>query len=281
MLSPILFAAFASPSSHEARVNTFMDAERAFSALAGEKGFRDSFLHFFAPEGIGFNPKDHVVVADLTKMEPEKRPFDYKMFWEPKLADCSAEGDLGFTTGPLEITDLSVAQRPAAFMAYFSIWKKMPNGDLRVVFDLGTPMKDKPSFPAWSASAPSPVSSKKEDVSKRALAVKTEIARATPFLGSADAVLYSRQFLAYRPGASPIFDSKDLREWQKSTAFEVEEGEVRGTFLSKNADLAWTWGTYKGEFSAQPATGYWVQIWKHESAGWRITADIISRLPQP
>ena len=54
-------------------LNTFMDAERAFARTAAIQGMRNSFLHFFARDGVAFNPHAHIAREELLKQPEEKK----------------------------------------------------------------------------------------------------------------------------------------------------------------------------------------------------------------
>ena len=94
-------------------------AERAFARTSVEKGIRDSFLAFFADDGINFQP--HPVKtreAILKRPAPAKRP-PVTLNWEPAYADVSQAGDLGYTTGPYVLTDQSPQPSPPRYGFYF------------------------------------------------------------------------------------------------------------------------------------------------------------------
>src|SRR6185503_1875363 len=103
-------------------------AERAFARTSVEKGIRESFLEFFAEDGINFQP--HPVKtreAILKRPAPATRP-PVVLNWEPAYADISRAGDLGYTTGPYVLTDNSPQKRPPHYGFYFSVWKKQSDG---------------------------------------------------------------------------------------------------------------------------------------------------------
>lgn len=267
-------------------LNTFMDVERAFARMAAIGGMRDSFLHFFAPDGIAFNPEAHVAKETLSKQEEEKKPLGYLLAWEPRLAESSSEGDLGFTTGPVKNIDLSETKKPIAHMAYFSIWKRQDSGELKVVFDMGTPMATEPVFPKQMKVRGAPA---------KALVAPGMIERVTDLIrrneedihkSTADEMpktlelLYNKEMVSYRTGAMPMLSESEALDWYKTNKIGLKDWEVRKIDIAKSGDLAWCWGRYSGDLNGKPTRGYWAHVWKSEvGKGWHIVADVMSMLP--
>jgi hypothetical protein len=282
MLSAAIIAAvLAQPNAHQTNVMSYMAAERAFSSMAAEKGFRESFLHFFAPDGIGFNPEAHIVPDELSKQAPEKTPLGYHASWEPMIADCSIAGDMGFTTGPFVMT--TTPGQPPLHISYFSIWKRMPNGDLRVMFDLGTQMKDAPEYPKHALGELREVDAPKGGAMEQAQTIaKTEAqaAGAADFGASLKGLYGSYHFVAYRVGAPPLLGADAAAEWHAKNKFKVTEWKSRATSMASKADFAWTWGSYKATEDGKPVAGYWAHVWcYYPGSGWKIAADVMSQTP--
>ncbi len=68
--------------------------------------------------------------------------------WSPDIAEVSQAGDLGFTSGPYEISlkrpDGTRAQERGRFA---SVWRRQPNGAYQVIFDIGSPEEPPPPKP--------------------------------------------------------------------------------------------------------------------------------------
>lgn len=278
--------ALAFQGDYRKNLNSFMDAERAFSRMAAIQGMRNSFLHFFAPEGIAFDPEAHVAREKLAKLPEETKPLAYLLAWEPRIAESSGRGDLGFTTGPVKLIDLSPAKRPIQHMAYFSIWKKMPDGELKVVLDLGTPMAQEPAFPksmkVRGEPKPALVTMDMLDRAKSLIErFEEDVRKSTPEeLPKTLEMLYNKEMVAYRPGAMPMLDESEALGWHKTNKLKLTEWEIRKTEVAGSADLVWCYGSYAGELNGTPAKGYWVHVWKSEAGkGWHIVADVMNSVP--
>jgi hypothetical protein len=267
-------------------LNTFMDAERAFSRMAAIRGMRASFLHFFAPDGIAFNPEPHVAREELSKQPEEKIPLEYLLAWEPRIAESSGRGDLGFTSGPVKLIDLSPSKKPIQHMAYFSIWRKSAEGELKVIFDLGTPMAVEPSFPKQmkvrGEPKPAFVTGDMLDRAKNLIERFEEDVRKSTAeeLPKTMEMLYNKELIAYRPGSQPLQSESEALAWLKGSGLKLTDWTIRKTEVAGSADLVWTWGSYAGDLNGKPMKGYWAHVWKSEvGKGWHIVADVMNAVP--
>lgn len=116
-------------------------AEMSFAAAAQEMPTRDAFLKFLAPNSILFRPGP---VDGRTYMEGVT-PGSGTLEWGPRHVDISASGDLGFTFGPWVSRDAEGVA--AGWGEYISMWKRQPDGSLKVELDTGTvfPEPDEPA----------------------------------------------------------------------------------------------------------------------------------------
>ncbi len=118
------------------------NAERAFAKMASDQSIRDAFIEYFADESVNFNPTPGPARQRL-KDNPKAFPPGMKLLWEPRVGDVAASGDLGYLTGP---TEMSVPGKPAGYGNYFSVWKKQADGKYRVILDIGANQPEKPVF---------------------------------------------------------------------------------------------------------------------------------------
>lgn len=281
-----LVIAMSAQGEYRKNLNTFMDAERAFSRLAAIHGMRYSFLQFFAPDGIAFDPQPHVAKEKLAKQPEEKKPLEYLLAWEPRIADCSGRGDLGYTTGPVKLIDLGPDKKPIRHMAYFSIWRKMADGELKVVFDLGTPMEREPVFPKQmkvrGEPRPALVTMDMLDRAKSLIERFEEDVRKSSAeeLPKTLEMLFNKEMIAYRPGAIPLQSESEALAWHRANKLKLTEWDIRKTEVAGSADLVWCWGSYAGEQDGKPVKGYWAHVWKSEAGkGWHIVADVMNSVP--
>ena len=266
-----------------------MAAERAFARTSVEKGIRESFLTFFAEDGINFQP--HPVKtreALLKRPAPQVRP-PIELNWQPAYADVSRAGDLGYTTGPYTLTDLSPDKRPTQYGTYFSIWKKQSDGAWKVVVDAGIQTPDGSRNTIEFKQAPP--SQFRRALSRSALdnerASLINLDREFLKVSNSNGLLNA--FLAYsmndarlhRNGLFPLegLDSIKafLSEKQTTLAWEPMKSD-----LSASGDLGYTYGSYKMKYpeSEQSEKGYYVRVWKRDRRGdWKLALDTLSPVP--
>lgn len=115
-----------------ADLEALIRAERAFSRLSEESGITTAFLSYLAEDGVVFRPYP----VNGRQWYSERPATEAVLTWEPVIADVSAAGDLGYTTGPWEMGNRG--KEPAVFGEYVSVWRKEPENVWRVVVDAGT-----------------------------------------------------------------------------------------------------------------------------------------------
>ena len=114
--------------------------ERAFAAATAELGVRDGFLAFFAEDAIQIQRGATVTLVRardaLASQALVKLPVANQLIWEPFTGHVSSDGTLGWLTGGYVL--LNQAQKETVGQgAYFSVWKRQPNGTYRVWLDEG------------------------------------------------------------------------------------------------------------------------------------------------
>jgi ketosteroid isomerase-like protein len=84
-------------SPQEDALASLIEAERAFARAAEEKGVREAFLTYLAEGAIVFRPAPVEGRPLYEKMSPDNPAL---LTWTPEVAEVSASGDLGYTSGP-------------------------------------------------------------------------------------------------------------------------------------------------------------------------------------
>ncbi|MDQ1591515.1 MAG: hypothetical protein QOG71_2142 [Pyrinomonadaceae bacterium] len=280
---------------------SLVEAERAFSRTSVERGVRESFLAFFADDGINFQPHPtNTREAFLKRPAPATRP-PVTLYWEPVFADVSRAGDLGYTTGPYRLSDQSAERRPTQHGYYFSIWKRQSDGAWKVAVDVGiqTPAPDEAERRIRFQAAPQPPPLKKTSGAnfdlerERAALLQTD----RDFIGAASTRGTLKAFQAHldadarlhRDGIFPLTTRDAIRAYL-SRKQSVLSGEPLKADVAQSNDLGYTYGRYElkevvaGGAQAAATTaekGYYVRVWKRERAGgrWKIVLDTTHPLP--
>jgi ketosteroid isomerase-like protein len=287
LLLILLLAFIQQPVSPE--LQRLADTERTFSRTSVEKGIRASFMEFFAEDGINFTPHPGNAQQYFRNRPAPTAPQPFTLKWEPAFADISQAGDLGYTTGPVINTD-NGNQRPPRYSYYFSVWKKQPDNNWKVLVDLGTSTPEPSSKQnvfvgatpgTWRSKQP--VDVKKER--RQLLDVESELSTATQKGNVSDAL---SKFLAdetrmHRDETMPLVGQKAIADYITRQNWTRLSYEPIDAGVSQSADLGYTYGKYSltRKDAAKVEQGYIVRVWKRNNAGnWKLVADIANALPE-
>jgi ketosteroid isomerase-like protein len=202
--------------------------------------------------------------------------------WRPAYADVSLAGDLGYTTGPVVLTDNS-QKSPPRYSYYFSVWRKQRDGSWKVELDLGieTPADDPSPFRPAPQTGWKPGRAKTDPAAAGVELMRTErefsqmsesrgVARAFESYGSEAGRLH-------RNGVMPVEGAAAVRAYlsQKVSKYSWQPTHAG---VAGSDDLGYSYGSYELTW-AQPANaterGYYARVWKRDAKGrWKVVADI-------
>lgn len=271
----------------QAAVQNLVATERAFAAMAQERGVRDAFLAYLAEDGLLFRPRPENGKA-FHKATPDDGG---RLLWEPVFADLSAAQDLGFTTGPWSFTAPGDVD-PRVYGHYLSVWKRI-GGAWRLLLDIGAPHPRLSKTPSL-AFAP-------EALHPQAFPARPGMKAAARSLADAEdafsAACGNRGVLegyrtwaddhirAYRAGVAPVKTKAEL-ESLLGLAPRYSLWEVMGQGVAESGDLAWTYGLAATRRSQNldetPQPQSFLRIWRRRPSGaWRVVADVTLPAPDP
>lgn len=273
-------------------LSSLVAAERAFARTSVEKGVRESFLAFFADDGINFQPHPTKTrEAFLSSPAPATRP-PIVLEWEPVWADVAEAGDLGYTTGPWTLTDFSPDKRPTRRGYYFSVWKKQADGNWKVVLDLGTqhsvPTMQQPTFHSPRSTARAKKSGTQMSLDEGRAALK-ELEH--KFQQAAKERGFSKAFADYLTDESRLHRQqmlplvgKDAIEGFVSRKSWTLTWEPIYSDIAQSGDLGYVYGSYtltdNPKSAAAIEKGYYARVWKRGADGkWKVALDVTSPLP--
>lgn len=262
------------------------EAEREFSATAVKEGFRDSFIKFFADDGIGFGPQPQLTKDVLSKTPPPTAPRKVVFRWQPYFCDMSLGGDLGYSTGPVIYEDVSGSNRPPRHGMYFSVWQKQADGSWKVAIDMGnsTPQAVAPQDVKYEiAKNPNGISqSKAKKLTKGNFeSVDADFSAEIGKSGVVNAynLWLSDEFRLHRNGLMPILTKDELKKYLDGTNGKISFKQIGGK-ISNLKDLAFTYGSLHLDANDSPS-GYYVHVWRRNKSGnWKLVADIYNELPK-
>lgn len=224
-------------------------AERAFAARVAEAGVKAGFTEYLAPDGVVFRPGP----VNGLEFFADRPATSGLLSWYPVVADISAAGDLGYSTGPFEARASQDA--PVAGTGwYLSVWRRQPGGELRLLADHGlagaTPdtvrslllwpraaagTTPAPDFAVLDTAGPTPVHEQ----------VRTGAARALHRGAAARSALFGE--------GAPVL--KPL-----------------GSGSSRSADLGYTYGSYRWGSEE----GHYLRVWRLADGRWLVVAEVFS-----
>lgn len=289
LLSTLLVAGLAQSEKLSADLQSLVDAERAFAKLGVAQGVRASFMAYFAPDGINFQPGPVNTQEVLAKRPAPTGPLPTTLDWQPVWGAISAAGDMGFNTGPFTVTDNTPAKRPTQHGLFFSVWKKQADGSWKVAVDIGTPAPTEvtPLQTPYQRIGNRKVSAAKDShaLDANALqALEADFLKALQKDGLVTAyqARLSDEARLHRVGKMPAADQATIRQLLAEKPLEMSFSILK-TDLARSGDFGWTLGKYelKDKQGAPTETGHFVHVWqRNEKGAWKLLADITNPLPQ-
>jgi ketosteroid isomerase-like protein len=264
-------------------VEGLIQVERDFAAFCGENGLPEAWVKFFAPDGLVFQPHPKNAQEVNSAKIPSPKPAASTLYWEPYHGATSIGGDLGFNTGPWRIASNNSNGQPPQYGYFFSVWKKQPSGDWKVLLDLGS---------TAPAAGPEHVFGAEYDVRKReadngkSRAESLEEAdylfnvMAAKGIKAAYQKMASTNLLSTINGFHPFYNKRSFLSWISSEASPYMKGSAifstidSGTSVSQ--DLGYSYGSYEID-ALMKEKGYFVRIWRRNPQGyWYLAAEILS-----
>lgn len=275
----LLMAAAAAPPAKAVDASEVAAAERAFAADGLAIGIKRSFLKWSAPQAIVFHP-DPVLAQQVYAAEPDLAPGERDaLAWWPLWAGISSSGDLGFTTGPVEIDGRRTHSH------YFTIWQRQADGGWKWIYD-GGGGGDGANEPgpggAVSYLAATGYGSSSPGA---ALAEVRSAETALSGLARADQKAAMLQWLAadahvHAPGLPPARTPAARAEALSSRPGAIEFAQLGGV-ASKAGDLVWTYGRASWKRAGEQDQGHYVRVWQKRTGGWKLVYDQIVAPPPP
>jgi hypothetical protein len=119
-----------------------MAADRAFIEATRSRG-SSGWVSFFDSQGAMIQA-DRGEIRGLDPIGEAIAALDgpgFTLTWEPLRAQGSDDGTLGYTVGRYVSTVVLAADTTVSRGMYVSIWRRQPDGSLKVVMDLGNPVQ--------------------------------------------------------------------------------------------------------------------------------------------
>lgn len=265
----LLSSAARSQQARTAALDSMVAAERAFAAAAKEIGVRNGFLMFFAPDAVTVSsPGDGEALVSAARdgiaaSPAQALPLEAELTWTPYLGQVSADGGLGWLTGPYETRNVSTGA--IARGIYFSVWKRQADGTWKVWLDQGIT-----TGAPWLA----PLDFRAADEPGRPIAdglgdMEAQI--------SGDARAWQAHLAPgarlHRNGLQPLLGAGAVSEWRAQHWQSVRYQPAR-TETSAARDMAVVTGGYSATTATGAEHGTFARVWQVASDGrWVIVFE--------
>lgn len=241
-------------------LNKLVATELAFAETAARDGTRAAFLKFLADDGVVFQPE--AVSAHQFWSAAEVSPA--LLAWQPEWADISADGQIGYTTGPWEYRPEGAGQPATAFGEYITIWQRQTSGKYKAVLDIGI-RHATAKLGELNWESPQPSDSKSDAIPEFVPNMATESLRT-------DA---AKEVRVYRNDQLPIVGRERAIEWtdQDDEADEPHKSQLQGQ--GGSGDLRYHYGIIERASSdGVNERANQLRIWKCRDGKWQIVLEV-------
>ena len=256
--------------------------ERAFAATVRSLGVRDGFLDWLSNTGIVFRPGPKIGHGVYEK---QPRGWTGLLAWNPIRAAISADGKLGWSTGPWTWRSDSTATKVDGYGEYVSVWRRTSEGRWRVALDCGIGHPAPAAIETtvtYSAPVPGvklgsqPLAARQSLYQADASFARASASESVPaVLGkyATDDVIVLREGLQRSSGRSSAQAALSGREAQARLVSTAQ-------YIAESGDLGYTYGTFVTGPSAAPDSAWYVHVWhRGPSATWRLACQVVMPLP--
>jgi ketosteroid isomerase-like protein len=274
-----LVAASVAAGPGEAALEQMVEAERAFARTAAERGVREAFLAFLAPDAISVQPYGNARAQWEARPAPPPGAQLARLEWAPRTGDVAASGQLGWLTGDFRMIPPTGEPRHGC---YFSVWEKQAGGEWRVRLDVGVDTPGPPQFASPGFVRVAETEGRR--VSQDSGASTTDLVAADRAFAAdvaargMKAAMVDRlapEARVHRGGQQPLTSREAVASAFASTPPpEMRLEPAIDARTATSGDLGWTVGRYAPK-SGAGESGYYVRVWKRDGEGrWTIAADI-------
>jgi ketosteroid isomerase-like protein len=260
-------------------VRALAEAEKAFAQTSADHGIRESFLKFFADDGVVFAPEPKNAKKFYTQYQDKGR----RLIWQPIFATLAASGELGVTTGPWEMQKSFSDKTPVAFGQFLSVWKKQPDKSWKVIVDGGIE-NPQPSEELGELQLVPPLAKQPGDgdPAQRNLDQAEETLSQTLIEGAGAALIASasEDVRVLRDNALPAVGKTAAKLMLSSDNGKMTR-KKSGAGISASSDLAYRYGSYLSVKPNVTERGFFFTIWHNEAGNWRILIDLEKKVEAP
>jgi ketosteroid isomerase-like protein len=268
----ILFISILVTGSNQQRhpAEPVAEAELTFAKMSRETNTVNAFVSYLANDAVMFRQGEPV---DGLSLWNKRTPDSTLLNWWPVIADASAAGDLGYTTGPYHFFDKRTDKVPVGNGYYSTIWQKQKDGRWKIKVDLGVQLAELQDLPTGLSYVPIKQSNKRTVVLIRDLD-NTYNKLLSENGMSFDPSHLAKNYRLHRPLIGPkinLASEVTAAEIDKKFQFQHVGGEG-----SSSNDLAYTYGKVTRTENDGEHKANYLRVWKNEDGIWKIVLDVVT-----
>lgn len=244
-------------------------AERAFAADFPAMGLAGSFRKWGWPDAILLRGgRARTLETMFPDASPVRQPSDPLLEWWPTFAGVAMSGEMGFTTGP-------AARDHRRYGHYFTVWRRLPDGEWRWVYDGGSNADPEGQPDPGAEPRILQVSTSGTVSPDQAM---TEVRLAEADLATAAAVDQKAAHLSVlAPDGRLYVGSLAPAEGMEAFATALDGwpdrfqfGPTEGGGASDAGDMAWTYGPATWNSDGLDRRGHYMRLWQKRPEGWKL-----------
>lgn len=248
--------------------------ENEFAKLSVETNTRNAFIKYFADSIIFFRSGE---IVDGKQLWEKRKADSSELFWYPAYVDVAGSNDIGLSTGPVTYKSNKSNSVIDSYGYYASVWKKMDDGNWKVIIDLG--ISDLQPFPGSSPVVYSKINSKTlknadtNKIKQQVIRLENKFTKNYSAIGNlAYSNLLSKEARIFRPAKMPYVQKDSLLKFLSSSS-PRNSFEIANSIISLTGDLVFIYGYVKNESTVSN----YLRIWKNENRnGWKIVLEMIT-----
>ena len=140
-VTAVMFVLTCAAASAGPNEDAVMNADRAFNAMAQQKGVAEAFRAYAAPNAVTFERQAEPTRGPQAIFAFQQKEFGdgSKLAWEPREASASPDGTMGTTWGRWTYTSPKDEKGQALVIhgTYLTVWKKQADGSWKYTHDIG------------------------------------------------------------------------------------------------------------------------------------------------
>ena len=250
-------------------------AERGLTKATGELGVKPAVLQFFSDDAIIFRP-EAINSKDFWNRKEDAKSAAVR---EVNAYGIASNGQIGYTTGSIEIFGEGVQKPPTEFGDYVTVWGRRQNGEWRAVLemvvkhakDIKLPFKQETTYTPFQIEANKGQRSA-ADPSMSFL----RISMGTLALGGAYKSYAADDVRLLRDGLPPIVGKGRVIQATKDFRSVKFPGKVA---LIESGDMAYSWNPCEYNVSDEGLErGNCLHIWKLRGKKWWIVLGAFARV---